>query len=204
MCLKGTPKEKLSSHWKEIKVARHSCRLSLECDMNVALPWYRHYRMNATSEANPDIQVRMIKMLIQVEAGSRDKKLYNEKTLEYKGTNRNSLPYPYPYGFIIGTSAADGESVDCYLITNDKMKSGSIIDCEPIGLLEQVEDGQIDHKVLAAIPDQAVEPGPELRKELRDFIYAVFAQFPKVRVSIGRILPRDAALHHIQEFRDRK
>jgi inorganic pyrophosphatase len=146
----------------------------------------------------------MIKMLIQVESGSRDKKLYNEKTLEYKGTNRNSLPYPYPYGFIIGTSAADGESVDCYLITNDKIKSGSIIECEPVGLLEQIEDGQIDHKVLAAIPGQTVKAGPELLEELRDFIYAVFAWFPEVSISIGRILPRDAALHHIQEFQDRK
>ena len=144
----------------------------------------------------------MIKILIQVEAGSRDKKLYNEKTLEYKGASRNSLPYPYPYGFIIGTSAADGESVDCYLITHDKVKSGSIVECEPIGLLEQIEDGQIDHKILAAIPGQAVEVGPELLEELRDFIYAVFAQFPEVSISIGRILPRDAALKHIQEFRD--
>jgi inorganic pyrophosphatase len=144
----------------------------------------------------------MIKVLIQVEAGSRDKKLYNEKTLEYRGASRVSLPYPYPYGFIIGTSAADGESVDCYLITHDKVKSGSIVECEPMGLLEQIEDGQIDHKILAAISGQSVEVGPELLKELGDFIYAVFAQFPEVRVSIGRILPRDAALHHIQEFRD--
>jgi inorganic pyrophosphatase len=144
----------------------------------------------------------MIKVLIQVEAGSRDKKLYNEKTLEYRGASRVSLPYPYPYGFIIGTSAADGESVDCYLITHDKVKSGSIVECEPIGLLEQIEDGQIDHKILAAISGQSVEVGPELLEELGAFIYAVFAQFPEVRVSIGRILPRDAALHHIQEFRD--
>src|SRR5918992_122891 len=99
----------------------------------------------------------MIKVLIQVEAGSRDKKLYNEKTLEFRGT-----------------SAADGESVDCYLITHDKVKSGSIVECEPIGLLEQIEDGQIDHKILAAISGQSVEVVPELLEELRDFIYAVF------------------------------
>jgi inorganic pyrophosphatase len=145
----------------------------------------------------------MIKVLIQVEAGSRDKKLYNEKTVEYKGASRISLPYPYPYGFIIGTSAEDGECVDCYLITHDKVKSGSIVECDPIGLLEQIEDGQIDHKILAAIPGQAVEVGPELLEELRDFIYAVFAQFPEVSISIGRILPREAALKHIQEFQDR-
>ena len=98
----------------------------------------------------------MIKMLVQVEDGSRDKNLYDEKTLEYKGASRISLPYPYPYGFVIGTSAADGENVDCYLITHEKIRRGSIVECEPIGLLEQVEEGHIDHKVLEAIPGEAV------------------------------------------------
>ena len=73
----------------------------------------------------------MIKMLVQVEAGSRDKNLYDEKTLEYKGESRISLPYPYPYGFVIGTNAADGDNVDCYLITQEKIKRGSIVECEP-------------------------------------------------------------------------
>jgi inorganic pyrophosphatase len=144
----------------------------------------------------------VIKVFIEAEAGSRDKNRYNEKTLEYKGTSQIAQPYPYPYGFILGTSAADGDSVDCYLITNDKLKSGTIVECEPIGLLEQEEDGEIDQKILAAIPGQDVELDQGLLEELRDFIYAVFAQFPGVRVRIGRILPREAALHHLQEFRD--
>src|SRR5262245_61091963 len=143
----------------------------------------------------------MIKMLVQVEAGSHDKNLYNEKTLELQGTSQISLPYPYPYGFVIGTNAADGENVDCYLITNEKIKRGSILECEPIELLEQIEDGQIDHKVLAALPGGAVEAGPEVLEELRNFIYAVFTHFPEISIGIGGILSREAALSHIQEFR---
>jgi len=144
----------------------------------------------------------MIKVCIEVEAGSCEKNLYNEKTLEYKETRRVSRPYPYPYGFIIGTRAAEGDNVDCYLITRDSLKPGTIVECEPIGLLEQDEDGEVDHKVLAAIPGQDVEIGQELLQELRDFIRAVFAQFPDVCVRVGRILPREAALHHIQACRD--
>jgi inorganic pyrophosphatase len=75
----------------------------------------------------------MIKVLIQIEAGSYDRHLYNEKTLEYKGSKRMSQPFPYPYGFIIGTSGADGDCVDCYIITKDKVQAKSIIECEPIG-----------------------------------------------------------------------
>jgi inorganic pyrophosphatase len=142
----------------------------------------------------------MIKVLIQVEGGSREKHLYNEKTLEYKGMSRITHPYPYPYGFIIETSAADGDCLDCYIITNDKLKAGSTIACEPLGLLEQEEDGEIDHKVLAAVPGQKPESNQALLQELQEFIYAVFAQFPEVRVQVGRILPREAALQHIQQF----
>lgn len=144
----------------------------------------------------------MIKVYIEAEAGSCDKHRYEEKTLEYQGTRRSSRPYPYPYGSILGTRAADGDNVDCYLITNDSLKAGTIVECEPIGLLEQDEDGEVDHKVLAAMPGQDVEVGQDLRPALRNFIYAVFAEFPEVCVRVGRLLPREAALHHIQACRD--
>jgi inorganic pyrophosphatase len=76
------------------------------------------------------------------------------------------------------------------------------VECEPIGLLEQDEDGEVDHKVLAAMPGQDVEVGDELLQELRDFIHAVFTQFPDVCVRVGRMLPREAALQHIQACRE--
>ena len=142
----------------------------------------------------------MIKVLIQVEAGSRDKHFYDERTLEYKETRRGSQPYPYAYGFIIGTSAEDGDCVDCYLLSSDGAQAGTIVECEPVGLLEQDEGGEVDHKVLAALPDQAVELGPGLLKELQDFICAIFAKYPEIQVRVGPIRPREAALNHIQKF----
>jgi inorganic pyrophosphatase len=144
----------------------------------------------------------MIRVLIQVEAGSRERSLYNERTLEYKGQHRMSLPFPYPYGFIIGTSSADGDCVDCYIITKNRLQAGSIVECDPVGLLEQHEDDEIDHKVLAALPGQAVEADQRLLEELRDFIYALIAPFPDVHMRVGGILPRQAAIRHIEEHRD--
>jgi len=144
----------------------------------------------------------MIKVCIQVDGGSRDKNLYNEKTLEYKETRRGSRPYPYPYGFVLGTSAEDGDNVDCYLITHESLKSGTIVECEPIGLLEQDEDGEMDHKVLAVMPGQDVGLDQGLLEELQDFIYAVFAEYPDMVVRVGPILPRAAALQYIQVHRE--
>lgn len=144
----------------------------------------------------------MIQVLIQIEANSCDRNLYNEKTLEYKGRTRMSRPFPYPYGFIIGTSAADGDCVDCYVITKDKLQAGSIVECNPVGLLEQIEDGEIDHKVLAVMPGQSVKLSQLLLEELRDFIYALIAPFPEVHIRVGCILRREAALKHILESRE--
>lgn len=144
----------------------------------------------------------MIQVRIEVAAGSCERHRYNEKTLEYLGTRRTSRPYPYPYGFILGTRAADGDSVDCYLITRASLLAGTLVECEPIGLLEQDEDGEVDHKVLAALPGQHIELGQDLLQELRDFIYAVFAQWPDIHVQVGRLLPRQAALQHLQACRE--
>ena len=69
----------------------------------------------------------MVQMLIQVAAGSCDRKTYNEQTLEYLEMRHGSRPYPYAYGFITGTSAADGDCVDCYLISRDKLTAGTTI-----------------------------------------------------------------------------
>jgi inorganic pyrophosphatase len=139
-------------------------------------------------------------MLVQVAAGSCDRQIYNERTLEYLETRRGSRPYPYPYGFIVGTSAEDGACVDCYLITSDKVTPGTIVECEPFGLLLQDEGGEIDHKVLAAMPGQVAVPGPELLQEMQEFIYAIFAG-ADVEVGVGPILPREAALGHLQKCR---
>jgi inorganic pyrophosphatase len=143
----------------------------------------------------------MIQVFIQVAAGSCDKQFYNESTLEYLETRRGSWPYPYPYGFIVGTSAADGDCVDCYLITRDPLTAGTIVECEPVGLLLQDEDGEIDHKVLAALRGQDVALGQELLQELQEFIYAMFARYPDLRVSVGPVLPREAALQHLEQCR---
>ncbi len=140
----------------------------------------------------------MIQVLIQVAAGSCDRRIYKESTLEYLETRHGSHPYPYPYGFIVGTNAEDGDCVDCYLITGSPVTAGSILECEPIGLLLQDEGGEIDHKILAALPGEAVVLGPELLQEMQTFIGSIFAGYPGI-VSVGPILAREAAEAYLQQ-----
>jgi len=144
----------------------------------------------------------LIKVFIQVQAGARDRQIYNEKTLEYQGTRHGSLPYPFPYGFILSTSAEDGGNLDCYILTKDSLEPGTIVACEPTGLLEQYEDVEVDHKILASLPGQDMALDQNVIRELQDFIYAAFASYPEANIRLGPVLSREEALRHIQTHLD--
>ncbi len=144
----------------------------------------------------------MINVMIQAEAGSHDRIRYDEKTLKSIGIGRVSRPYPYPYGFVIATTAADGDNVDCYVVANNHLKSGTIVECEPVGLLQQEETGDPDHKVLAVIAGQEAVVPDGVLEVLQHFIYDIFSDFPDESVSVGPIHSRDAALRYIRECQD--
>ena len=57
---------------------------------------------------------------------------------------------------MIGTDSGDGGNVDCYVITTRILKTGQIVECDPIGLMEQFEDGVEDHNILARLLDEPV------------------------------------------------
>lgn len=143
----------------------------------------------------------MIEVLIEAVAGSREKRSYDEQTLEYRGSGETLLPYPYPYGFILGTRTDEGDGVDCYILSRSPLEGGSRVSCEPVGLLEFFEEDEKDHKVLASLPGEEVEPDDELREELERFIYGIFKSFPDMRVRVGALLPKEEAERFIDTWR---
>jgi len=143
-----------------------------------------------------------MRVFIQNEARSKLKHYHDEKTLEWKRTVEVSLPYPYPYGFIVGTSAEDGCNLDCFVITDRPLKTGQLIECEAIGLMEQFEDGQDDHNVLACPVGEIPEMDTDVQERLTSFVLGVFAHIEGKRISVGRFLGADAAVSHVLEHRD--
>ena len=143
-----------------------------------------------------------MKVFIENEAGSDQKNLYNEKTLEFKKTVSVSRRYPYPYGFIPQTTSGDGDNLDCFIITEQKFASGQVVDVEPIGIMEQIEDGKKDHNILARLPGEAVVVDDNIKKKLIEFVSHVFDHRIGKSVKAGNFLGSKEAQEYINKCLD--
>lgn len=88
-----------------------------------------------------------------------------------------SLHYPADYGLLPRSWAEDGDPLDILVLTTEPTHPGCVVRARPIGLLDMVDEGETDHKVLAALDDdprqEAVEslddvPDQQLR-EIEEF-----------------------------------
>ena len=140
-----------------------------------------------------------MKVFIENESGTNQKNIFNEKTLEYKMTVTVSKEYPFPYGFILNTTSGDGDNLDCFVLTNEPLKSQEIIDVEVIGMFEEIEDREEDHKILAVPVGEQWLIDSSTEQLFRDFTAGVFAHLPdKVKV-VGRFLGKKEALEYISK-----
>lgn len=143
-----------------------------------------------------------IYVFVQNGAGSSQKNYHNEKTRTWLYSVDVSHAYPYPYGFIVGTTASDGGNVDCYVITRRAVAPNEIVACEPIGLMEQFEDGIVDHNVLARPVGETVEINDETKRALTEHVTECFRHLADKKMTVGRFLPTAAAEAHIKRHRD--
>ncbi|MFZ6015784.1 MAG: inorganic diphosphatase [Patescibacteria group bacterium] len=153
-----------------------------------------------------------MKVFIENEAGSNQKNLFDEKSLEFKKAVTVSRKYPYPYGFILNTTSGDGDNVDAFIITDEHLKSGQIVDCEPIGLMEQMEKSwdetkgeidDIDHNVLMVLEGSDENVVTDEAKEcLTDFILHVFDHILPNKNRVGNFLGKEEALQFIKKCED--
>jgi inorganic pyrophosphatase len=141
-----------------------------------------------------------IRVFVENPAGSRLKHHHDEETLELLRVEPVSGAYPYPYGFIPGTRGPDGDCVDCFIITERLLRTGELVDCEPIALMEQWEAGVVDNDVLA-VP--VGEPLPDLAPVipvLTRGILQLFSGMPGRETAVGRFLPAEDAAAYLERF----
>jgi inorganic pyrophosphatase len=134
-----------------------------------------------------------IRVFIENESGSVTKNLHDERLLVHRGSVQVSRPYPFPYGFLLDTVNDDGDNLDCFVLTSRNLKTGSIVECEVVGLMEQTEQGQQDNNILARLPLEQIAVTISVQRQLADFVAHVFDHIPGRAVKAGRFLDAAAA-----------
>ncbi|MEK7499067.1 MAG: inorganic diphosphatase [Patescibacteria group bacterium] len=141
-----------------------------------------------------------VNVFIENEAGSDQKNCFNEQTLEFIKTVTVSRSYPYAYGFIPNTISDDEGNVDCFVLTNQKLKMGDKLEVEPIGLVEQLEDSVNDHKILVVPIGESAEITDEVKSKITDFILHVFDHKETKEIKVGNFYGKEEAEKYIKSY----
>lgn len=108
-----------------------------------------------------------VRAVIEIPAGSSEKRQYDRASNTFPIDRRSGvprtiryLPYPANYGFVPGTrmrkeEGGDGDAVDVFVLCA-ALPSGTVIEVEPIGVIELLDAGERDDKVIALPADPAL------------------------------------------------
>ena len=103
------------------------------------------------AQPKPDL----VNVLIEIPAGSKNKYEF-DKGMNAFALDRvlyASVHYPYDYGFIPNTLADDGDPLDGMVLMDQPTFPGCVIAARPIGLLEMIDGGDRDEKILCVPAD---------------------------------------------------
>jgi inorganic pyrophosphatase len=116
--------------------------------------------------------------------------------------NKFPLTYPYPYGYIMDTLSNDGDNLDCYIITNKKLKVGSVVSCKSVGIVEWFEDNTSDHKILAVIANESYHINHLVKERIIYFANHFFDSSPEKQYLLGRFRGKAKAEELIKKSKD--
>ena len=92
----------------------------------------------------------MVNAVIEIPSGEVNKYEY-DKELDIFRLDRNlhsPVHYPGDYGFIPRTLSLDGDPLDVLVLVDNKTFTGCLVEVRPIGMLEMIDQGAKDEKIL--------------------------------------------------------
>jgi inorganic pyrophosphatase len=141
----------------------------------------KHYGSLSTYSKDGHVQV-----VVEISAGTNKKLEYDYATNTFPADTQNGneriidfLPYPGNYGFIPSTMmdrarGGDGDSIDV-LLMSEHLKAGTVIEVIPIALLNLIDRGEIDSKIIA------VPVEPNLRIVKATSLSQLRASYPSIQ-----------------------
>lgn len=128
---------------------------------------------------------------VESEAGKNIKNRFNEDSFEFVSSEFTLAPYPYSYGFIIGTNLKDRDCIDCYIISNRILSLKEKIECDVLGMIEFLEGDEIDYKAILKPKTEDVLFNEEIIMKIKSFIRTIFQKFPDIKVDFGKTYSKE-------------
>ena len=149
--------------------------------------------------------------IIEVPKGSKTKYELDKATgmIRVDRILYSSVQYPANYGFIPQTYCDDNDPLDVLVLGQDPVYPLSIVSAKPIGVMEMIDQGEKDDKIIAVHANDpeyahynAIEELPPHRmKEIRRF-FEDYKVLENKLVVVHKLLRHQDALTIIQESRD--
>ena len=149
--------------------------------------------------------------IIEVPKGSKTKYELDKATgmIRVDRILYSSVQYPANYGFIPQTYCDDNDPLDVLVLGQDPVYPLSIVSAKPIGVMEMIDQGEKDDKIIAVHANDpeyahynAIEELPPHRmKEIRRF-FEDYKVLENKLVVVHKLLGQQDPLTIIQESRD--
>ncbi len=119
---------------------------------------------------------------IEISAGSKNKYELDKESgvLILDRILYTSTHYPQNYGFIPRTYADDNDPLDVLIICSQPIMPMSLVKCYPIGLINMIDEGQNDEKIIAISMNDPVYNSYKDINELPEHIFEEIRHFFKV------------------------
>lgn len=102
-----------------------------------------------------DVDGGVINVVIEIPQGSSHKIEWNREKAAFQLDRVEPLIFAKPtnYGFIPQTIDEDGDELDALIITDQPLPTGIFLEAKVIGVLQFVDDGEVDDKVIVVPAD---------------------------------------------------
>lgn len=102
-----------------------------------------------------DVRLDLFKAVIEIPKGSKTKYELDKETglIKLDRVLFTSTHYPHNYGFIPLTYCEDGDPLDVLVLCSEKLFPLTILTVRPIGVLEVIDGGARDSKIIGVSVD---------------------------------------------------
>ena len=154
-----------------------------------------------------DVRPDLFKAVIEIPKGSKTKYELDKETglIKLDRVLFTSTHYPHNYGFIPLTYCEDGDPLDVLVLCSEKLFPLTILTVRPIGVLEVIDGGARDSKIIGVSVDDpfynSYYDTSDLPKHIFDEIKNFFENYKslqEIKVEVGEYYSKEEALNLIE------